>query len=156
MLQFYFFFSRGTCQVSRGKKHKKMLHSVFKTPLKQWRKHWNGSAGLKCKGSNDKSCLSHLKGLHWKGKMPWKAIESCKITACRSVQKKFADLMFALCGCAEIYWTLEAPAVTWRHQGAPKSRQYFHNWICDFLFLFFCLQNASYGDRKWIFMRVVS
>jgi hypothetical protein len=63
---------------------------------------------------------------------------------------------FALCGCAEIYWTLEAPAVTWRHQGASKSWQHFLNWICDFLFLFFCLQNARYGNRKWIFMRVMS
>jgi len=68
----------------------------------------------------------------------------------------FTNLMFALCGCAEIYWALEAPAVTWRHQGAPKSWQHFLNWICDFLFLFFCLQNASYGNRKWIFMRVMS
>jgi len=33
----------------------------------------------------------------------------------------FTDLMFALCGCAEIYGKLEAPAVTLSHQGAPKS-----------------------------------
>jgi hypothetical protein len=64
--------------------------------------------------------------------------------------------MFTLCGCAEIYGKLEAPAVTWSHQGAPKSWQQFLNWICDFLFLFFCLQNASYGNRTWIFMRVMS
>jgi hypothetical protein len=52
--------------------------------------------------------------------MPLKAIESYKIMACRSAQT-FTDLMFALCGCAEIYGKLEAPAVTWSHQGAPKS-----------------------------------
>jgi hypothetical protein len=140
LLQFFFFFSRAT---SRG---------------------GNIGAGLQAsnvKGSqhNHKNCLSHVKGpsivLHLfteRAKCHWRPLKAAKLWPA-GLHRIFTDLMFALCGCAEIYGKLEAPAVTLSHQGAPKSWQQFLNWICDFLFLFFCLQNASYDNRKWIFMR---
>jgi hypothetical protein len=71
----------------RGKITKNCCIPFFKRPSNSGGNIGAGLLALNVKGQhNDNSCLSHVKCLHWKGKMPLKAIESCKIMACRSVQ----------------------------------------------------------------------
>ncbi len=64
LLQFFFFFSPGTCQVSRGKNTKNCCIPSFKRPPNTGGNIGAGLQALNVKGSqhNDKSCLSHVKG----------------------------------------------------------------------------------------------